>query len=119
MHICGRAGLRRREQGAITAPRNRARRSELLSELAARKEKEEQSCRSEESAKYDETRRAVEDADRCEIERARAEIQELKNEEARQLARSLRERGNLKVDVEVILVSILKADRLFICPAER
>ena len=89
---------------------NVARRSELLSELAARKE--EQSCLSEESrpAKYDETRRAVEDAHRCEIERARAEIQELKNEEARQLARSLRERGNLKVDVDVSRVSILKAD---------
>ena len=99
---------------------NVARRNELLSELAARKE-EEQSCLSEESrpAKYDETRRAVEDAHRCEIERARAEIQELKNEEARQLARSLRGRGNLKVDVDVSRVSILKADGLFICPAGR
>ena len=87
--------------------------------LRREKEKEEQSCRSEESAKYDETRRAVEDAHRCEIERARAEIQELKNEEARQLARSLRERGNLKVDVDVSRVSILKAGGLFICPAGR
>ena len=80
-----------------------ARRRELLSELAARKEKEEQSRRSEESrqAKFDESRRAVEDARRREIERARAEIQQRRNEEARQLAQSLRERGNLKVDIDV------------------
>ncbi|KAH9954091.1 hypothetical protein BC827DRAFT_1244862 [Russula dissimulans] len=79
-----------------------ARRRELLSELAARKEKEEQSRRSEESrqAKFDETRRAVEDARRREIERARAEIQQRRNEEARQLAQSLKERGNLKVDID-------------------
>lgn len=79
-----------------------ARRRELLSELAARKEKEEQSRRSEESrlAKFDETRRAVEDARKREIERARAEIQQRRNEEARQLAQSLRERGNLKVDID-------------------
>jgi len=80
-----------------------ARRRELLSEIAARREKEEQSRRSEESrlAKYDETRRAMEDARRREIERARAEIQQRKNEEARQLAQSLRDRGNLKVDIDV------------------
>ena len=88
-----------------------ARRRELLSELAARKVKEEQSRRSEESrqAKVDETRRAVEDARRREIERARAEIQQRKNEEARQLAQSLKERGNLKVDIDVssIIVSCL------------
>ena len=80
-----------------------ARRRELLSELAARKEKEEQSRRSEESrlAKFDESRRAMEDARRREIERARAEIQQRRNEEARQLAQSLRERGNLKVDIDV------------------
>lgn len=80
-----------------------ARRRELLSELAARKEKEEQSRRSEESrqAKFDETRRAVEDARRREIERARAEIQQRRNEEARQLAQSLKDRGNLKVDIDV------------------
>ncbi|KAI0283489.1 hypothetical protein BC826DRAFT_973748 [Russula brevipes] len=79
-----------------------ARRRELLSELAARKEKEEQSRRSEESrqAKFDETRRAVEDARRREIDRARAEIQQRRNEEARQLAQSLKERGNLKVDID-------------------
>ena len=84
-----------------------ARRRELLSELAARKEKEEQSRRSEESrlAKYDESRRAVEDARRREIERARAEIQQRRNEEARQLAQSLRDRGNLKVDIDVSRVS--------------
>ena len=84
-----------------------ARRRELLSELAARKEKEEQSRRSEESrqAKFDETRRAVEDARRREIERARAEIQQRRNEEARQLAQSLRERGNLKVDIDVSAVT--------------
>jgi translation initiation factor 3 subunit A len=86
-----------------------ARRRELLSELAARKEKEEQSRRSEESrlAKFDESRRAMEDARRREIERARAEIQQRRNEEARQLAQSLRERGNLKVDIDVSLSYIL------------
>jgi translation initiation factor 3 subunit A len=85
-----------------------ARRRELLSELAARKEKEEQSRRSEESrqAKFDETRRAVEDARRREIDRARAEIQQRKNEEARQLAQSLKERGNLKVDIDVRFPSL-------------
>ena len=48
-----------------------------FSELAARKEKEEQSCRTKESrlAKYDESRRAVEDMCKREIERAWAEIQ--------------------------------------------
>ena len=87
-----------------------ARRRELLSELAARKEKEEQSRRSEESrqVKYDEARRALEDARRREIERARAEIQQRKNEEARQLAQSLRERGNLKVDIDVSSFTFLK-----------
>ncbi|KAI0247527.1 hypothetical protein BJV78DRAFT_1285448 [Lactifluus subvellereus] len=79
-----------------------ARRRELLSELAARKEKEEQSRRSEESrqVKVDESRRALEDARRREIERAREEIRQRRNEEARQLAQSLRERGNLKVDID-------------------
>ena len=93
-----------------------ARRRELLSELAARKEKEEQSRRSEESrlAKYDESRRAVEDARRREIERARAEIQQRRNEEARQLAQSLRERGNLKVDIDVSRVKGCDNNRLFI-----
>ena len=87
-----------------------ARRRELLSELAARKEKEEQSRRSEESrqVKYDEARRALEDARRREIERARAEIQQRRNEEARQLAQSLRERGNLKVDIDVSLFTFLE-----------
>jgi translation initiation factor 3 subunit A len=90
-----------------------ARRRELLSELAARKEKEEQSRRSEESrlAKFDETKRALEDARRREIERAKAEIQQRRNEEARQLAQSLRERGNLKVDIDVSLEALL-VDRL-------
>lgn len=91
-----------------------ARRRELLSELAARKEKEEQSRRSEESrlAKYDESRRAVEDARRREIERARAEIQQRRNEEARQLAQSLRERGNLKVDIDVSPDPFLSINRI-------
>ena len=88
-----------------------ARRRELLSELAARKEKEEQSRRSEESrqVKFDETRRALEDARRREIERAREEIRQRKNEEARQLAQSLRERGNLKVDIDVSFSFIIVA----------
>jgi translation initiation factor 3 subunit A len=87
-----------------------ARRRELLSELAARKEKEEQSRRSEESrqVKYDEARRALEDARRREIERARAEIQQRRNEEARQLAQSLRDRGNLKVDIDVSSFTFLE-----------
>jgi translation initiation factor 3 subunit A len=87
-----------------------ARRRELLSELAARKEKEEQSRRSEESrqVKHDEARRAFEDARRREIERARAEIQQRRNEEARQLAQSLRERGNLKVDIDVSSFTFLE-----------
>jgi translation initiation factor 3 subunit A len=68
-----------------------AHRRELLSGLAARKKKEEQSRRSEESrqVKYDEARLALEDARRREIGRARAEIQQCRNEEARQLAQSL------------------------------
>jgi translation initiation factor 3 subunit A len=76
---------------------------ELLSELVAWKEKELQSRRSEESrqVKHDEARRAFEDARRREIGRTRTEIQHRRNEEARQLAQSLRERGNLKVDIDV------------------
>jgi hypothetical protein len=82
-----------------------ARQRELLSGPAARKEKKKQSRRSSESrlAKYDESRRAVEDARKRDIEHARAEIQQCGNEGARQLAQSLRERGNLKVDINVSL----------------
>ncbi|GJE94121.1 hypothetical protein PsYK624_102890 [Phanerochaete sordida] len=78
-----------------------ARRRELASELAARKEKEETSRRAEASRKEKEEaeRRRVEDARRKEVERARKEIEAIRTEEARKLAQSLKEKGTLKVDV--------------------
>ncbi len=80
-----------------------ARRRELQAELAARKEKEEAGRRAEASKreKEEEARRALEEARRREIERHRRERENIKNEEVRKLAKSLQDRGNLKVDLNV------------------
>jgi len=80
-----------------------ARRRELLSELSARKEKEEASRRAEAARreKEEEDRKVVEDIRRREQERAKKEIESIRTEEARKLAQSLKERGNLKVDINV------------------
>lgn len=84
-----------------------ARRRELLSELSVRKEKEEASRRAETNRreKDEEARRQREDARKREHERARKEIEAIRNQEALNLAKSLKERGNLKVAIEVGSIS--------------
>ncbi|EPQ53116.1 hypothetical protein GLOTRDRAFT_107210 [Gloeophyllum trabeum ATCC 11539] len=78
------------------------RRRELLSELSARKEKEEASRRATISRreKEEEAKRAMMDVRRREMERAKKEIENIRNEEARKLAESLKARGRLNVDIE-------------------
>lgn len=82
-----------------------ARRRELLSELSVRKEKEQASRRAETLRRERETeeKRALEEVRKRELERARKEIESIRTEEARKLAQSLKERGNLKVDIDVSL----------------
>ncbi|CCL98379.1 uncharacterized protein FIBRA_00374 [Fibroporia radiculosa] len=78
-----------------------ARRRELLSELSVRKEREEASRRAELNRRQveEESRRVLEEVRRKEIERREREIESIRNEEARKLAQSLKERGSLKVDI--------------------
>lgn len=80
-----------------------ARRRELLSELSVRKEKEEASRRAETSRreKDEEARKQKEDARKREIEKNRKDIEAIRVQEAMNLARSLQERGNLKVLIDV------------------
>jgi translation initiation factor 3 subunit A len=80
-----------------------ARRRELLSELSARKEKEEMSRRAEalRREKEEEGRRALEAVRRREAERKVRELENVRKEEARKLAMSLKEKGTLKVDLDV------------------
>ena len=87
-----------------------ARRRELLSELSVRKEKEEASRRAEISRleKEKESRKAMEELRKKEVERARKEIENIRNEEARKLAQSLKEKGTLKVDIDVGITSYSK-----------
>ena len=86
-----------------------ARRRELLSELAARKEKEDASRRAELSRKErdEEARRVLEEVRRKELERARKEIETIRTEEARKLAQSLKEKGSLKVDISVSFIGLV------------
>ncbi|KZT30144.1 hypothetical protein NEOLEDRAFT_1083928 [Neolentinus lepideus HHB14362 ss-1] len=79
-----------------------ARRRELLSELSARKEKEEASRRADISRreKEEEAKRALADVRKREMERQRKEIENIRNEEARKLAESLKARGRLNVDID-------------------
>ena len=74
-----------------------------MSELSARKEKEEASRRAVQSRveAEEERKRVMEAARMRDIERAREQIQKKRDEEARQLAQSLKERGSLKVNIEV------------------
>ncbi|KAH8110432.1 hypothetical protein DFH11DRAFT_1724023 [Phellopilus nigrolimitatus] len=78
-----------------------ARRRELVSELSARKDKEEASRRAEASRreKDEQAKRTLEDIRRKEQDRIRRDIENIKKEEARQLAHSLKEKNILKVDV--------------------
>lgn len=81
-----------------------ARRRELLSELTARKEKEESSRRAEHSRreKEEELRRAKEEMKRKEQERTKKEIESIRVDEAKKYAQSLVDKGILKInDVEV------------------
>ena len=80
-----------------------ARRRELLSELSVRKEKEEASRRAEtlRREKDEEARKALEAVRRKEQERKMTELENARKEEARKLAMSLKEKGTLKVDLDV------------------
>ena len=51
----------------------------------------------------DEARRAAQDLRNKEVERARREIENIRVEEAKKLAQSLKEKGTLKVDINVRL----------------
>ena len=87
-----------------------ARRRELLSELSVRKEKEEASRRAEivRRQQEEEARKAAQELRNKELERARREIENIRVEEAKKLAQSLKEKGTLKVDINV-------SDTLIIC----
>ena len=80
-----------------------ARRRELLSELSVRKEKEEASRRAEivRRQQEEEARKAAQELRNKELERARREIENIRVEEAKKLAQSLKEKGTLKVDINV------------------
>jgi translation initiation factor 3 subunit A len=80
-----------------------ARRRELLSELSARKEKEEASRRAETTRreKDEEVRRAKLEMAKKERERAQKEVDSIRAEEAKKLAQTLIKKGNLKVSVDV------------------
>lgn len=82
-----------------------ARRRELLTELSQKKEKEEVSRRAElvRKQKEEEERRLIEDRRRREIENAKKEIENIRTEEAKKFAQSLKEKGNIKVDIDVCL----------------
>ena len=84
-----------------------ARRRELLSELSVRKEKEEASRRAETNRreKDEEARKQKEDARKRELDRARKEIEAIRSQEALNLAKSLMDRGSLKVPIEVGSIS--------------
>jgi len=82
-----------------------ARRRELLTELSQKKEKEEISRRAEFSRKQkeEEERRLIEERRRREVENAKKEIENIRTEEAKKFALSLKEKGNIKVDINVCL----------------
>lgn len=83
-----------------------ARRRELLTELSQKKEKEEISRRAElaRKQKEEEERRVVEERRRREVENAKKEIESIRTEEAKKFAQSLKEKGNIKVDINVCLL---------------
>ena len=80
-----------------------ARRRELLPELSVRKEEEQASRRAEFLRKQqeEETRKAAQELRNKELERARREVENIRVEEAKKLAQSLKEKGTLKVDINV------------------
>ena len=97
-----------------------ARRRELLSELSVRKEKEEASRRAEIARKQqeEEARRAALELRNKEVERVRKEMERVRVEEAKKLAQSMKEKGTLKVDIEVILTCFLDVMFPLICDPE-
>ena len=85
-----------------------ARRRELLAELSQRKEKEELSRRAElaRKQKEGEERRLIEERRRREVENAKKEIENIRTEEAKKFAQSLKEKGNIKVNINVRLITL-------------
>ena len=78
-----------------------ARRRELLTELSQKKEKEEISRRAEfaRKQKEEEERRLIDERRRREVENAKKEIENIRTEEAKKFAQSIK--GNIKVDINV------------------
>jgi phage terminase Nu1 subunit (DNA packaging protein) len=70
-----------------------------------RREKEEISRRAEfaKKQKEEEERRLIEERRRREVENAKKEIEIIRTEEAKKFAQSLKEKGNIKVDINVCL----------------
>ena len=83
---------------ALVAPRR-----ELLSELSVQKEKEQASRRAEFLRKQqdEEARKAAQELRNNELERARREVENIHVGEAKKLAQSLKEKGTLRVDINV------------------
>ncbi|KDQ58076.1 hypothetical protein JAAARDRAFT_256306 [Jaapia argillacea MUCL 33604] len=79
-----------------------ARRRELLSELSARKEKEESSRKADAARKEkeEEARRQLQEVKKREMERTKKEIENIRVEEAKKLAESLKAKGRLTVDID-------------------
>lgn len=79
-----------------------ARRKELLEEMATRKEREEAAARAERAraAAEAEQKRIAEEAKKREQERINKELEAVRIEEAKKMAKSLQERGGLKLSEE-------------------
>ena len=79
-----------------------ARRKELLEEMATRKEREESAARAERAraAAEAEQKRIAEEAKKREQERITKELEAVRIEEAKKMAKSLQERGGLKLSEE-------------------
>ena len=85
-----------------------ARRRELLSELSVRKEKEQASRRAEFLRKQqeEEARRAAQELRNKEFEWAWCEVENIRVEEAKKHAQNLKEKGMLKVDINVRFIAL-------------
>ncbi len=89
-----------------------ARRKELLSERAQQRTRDEAAAKAERArlAAEAEAKRLAEETRKREAERIQKELENVRIEEARKMAQSLRERGGLKIDDEQI--ATLDTDKL-------
>lgn len=93
-----------------------ARRRELITELSQKKEKEQITRRAElaRKQKEEEERRLIEERRRREVENAKKEIESIRTEEAKKFALSLKEKGNIKVDINVCFFGCPGAPLIFL-----